>query len=133
MLLDLVTVKFLSVWSTKPSYLFGGSGAVLCIARARCSFVDGVPRRLVNDVYVYRQPSLLVGVFLFTIGFNLILLGLLAELIVGRTTSRSRSRSTSFASAELRGADAALVAGPHVCGICGIVGRDRVDREALVA
>ncbi len=38
--------------------------------------------KLVNGVFVYRQPSLLVGVFLFTIGFNLILLGLLAELIV---------------------------------------------------
>ena len=36
-LLDLVTVKFLSVWSTKPSYVFGGSGAVLCIS-ARSSF-----------------------------------------------------------------------------------------------
>jgi hypothetical protein len=40
---------------------------------------------------VYRQPSLIVGVFLFTIGLNLILLGLLAELIV-RTHHDSQSR-----------------------------------------
>jgi glycosyltransferase involved in cell wall biosynthesis len=88
-LLDLLTVKFLSV-STKPSYVFGGSGFVLCLVGSL--FVAWTAfQRLVNDVYVYRQPSLLVGVFLFTIGFNLILLGLLAELIV-RTYHESQSK-----------------------------------------
>ena len=29
-LIDLLTVKFLSVWSTKPSHVFGGSGLLLC-------------------------------------------------------------------------------------------------------
>lgn len=80
-LLDLLTVKFLSVWSTKPSYVFGGCGAVLCVLGT--AFVTWTAyEKIVNGVYVYRQPSLVVGVFLFTIGFNLILLGLLAELIV---------------------------------------------------
>jgi glycosyltransferase involved in cell wall biosynthesis len=88
-LLDLLTVKFLSVWSTKPSYLFGGSGSILCLVGTLFVAWTGY-QRLVNDVYVYRQPSLLVGVFLFTIGFNLILLGLLAELIV-RTHHEARS------------------------------------------
>jgi glycosyltransferase involved in cell wall biosynthesis len=89
-LLDLLTVKFLSVWSTKPSYVFGGSGAVLC--GLGTLFVGWTAyHRLVNGVYVYRQPSLIVGVFLFTIGFNLILLGLLAELIV-RTYHESQSK-----------------------------------------
>ena len=89
-LLDLLTVKFLSVWSTKPSYVFGGSGFVLCFAGSL--FVAWTAyQRLFNGVYVYRQPSLLVGVFLFTIGLNLILLGLLAELIV-RTYHESQSK-----------------------------------------
>ncbi len=90
-LLDLLTVKFLSVWSTKPSYVFGGSGAILCLARHRCSSSWTAYEKLVNGIYVYRQPSLIVGVFLFTIGFNLILLGLLAELIV-RTHHESQSK-----------------------------------------
>ena len=90
MLLDLLTVKFLSVWSTKPSYVFGGSGAVLC-SSARCSSCGRRTRSSSNDVYVYRQPSLLVGVFLFTIGLNLILLGLLAELVM-RTYHESQSK-----------------------------------------
>jgi hypothetical protein len=88
-LLDLLTVKFLSV-STKPSYVFGGSGLVLCSLGSL--FVAWTAyQRLFNGVFVYRQPSLLVGVFLFTVGFNLILLGLLAELIV-RTYHESQSK-----------------------------------------
>jgi len=89
-LLDLVTVKFLSVWSTKPSYVFGGSGAALCIVGT--GFVLWTAyQKLVNDVYVYRQPSLIVGVFLFTIGLNLFLMGLLAELVT-RTYHESQSK-----------------------------------------
>ena len=88
-LLDLLTVKFLSV-STKPSYVFGGSGLVLCFAGSLFVLWTAY-QKLVNDVFVYRQPTLLVGVFLFTIGINLILLGLLAELIV-RTYHESQSK-----------------------------------------
>jgi glycosyltransferase involved in cell wall biosynthesis len=88
-LLDLLTVKFLSAWSSKPSYVFGGFGSVLCLAGV--GFVTWTAyEKIVNGIYVYRQPSLIVGVFLFTIGLNLILLGLLAELIV-RTHHESRS------------------------------------------
>jgi glycosyltransferase involved in cell wall biosynthesis len=89
-LLDLLTVKFLSVWSTKPSYVFGGSGMILCFLGS--AFVAWTAyERIVNGIYVYRQPSLIVGVFLFTIGLNLILLGLLAELIV-RTHHESQAK-----------------------------------------
>lgn len=89
-LLDLLTVKFLSVWSTKPSYVFGGSGAILCLFGT--AFVAWTAyEKIFNGIYVYRQPALLVGVFLFTIGLNLILLGLLAELIV-HTHHESQSK-----------------------------------------
>jgi glycosyltransferase involved in cell wall biosynthesis len=89
-LLDLLTVKFLSVWSTKPSYLFGGSGFILC-AVGSLFVVWTAYQRLFNGIFVYRQPSLLVGAFLFTVGLNMILLGLLAELIV-RTYHESQSK-----------------------------------------
>jgi glycosyltransferase involved in cell wall biosynthesis len=89
-LLDLMTVKFLSVWLTKPSYVFGGSGSLLCIAGS--GFVLWTAyEKLVNGIYVYRQPALIVGVFLFTIGVNLILMGLLAELIT-RTYHESQGK-----------------------------------------
>jgi hypothetical protein len=91
-LLDLLTVKFLSVWSTKPSYVFGGSGVILCFV-GLLFILWTAYERIANGVFVYRQPSLLVGVFLFTIGFNLVLLGLLAELIV-RTYHESQAKPT---------------------------------------
>jgi glycosyltransferase involved in cell wall biosynthesis len=89
-LLDLLTVKFLSVWSTKPSYVLGGSGGALCLAGT--GFVLWTAyQKIVNHIYVYLQPTLLIGVFLFTIGINLIMLGLVAELIV-RTQAESESK-----------------------------------------
>jgi glycosyltransferase involved in cell wall biosynthesis len=106
-LLDLMTVKFLSVWSTKPSYVFGGSGVLLCFL-GTLFILWTAYERLVNDIYVYRQPSLLVGVFLFTIGFNLLFLGLLAELIV-RTYHESQSKPT-YLIRELRNFDEAPLA-----------------------
>ena len=89
-MLDLVTVKFLSVWSTKPSYVFGGAGALLCLA-GTAFVVWTAYAKFVNGVYVYRQPSLIVGVFLFTIGLNLFLMGLLAELVT-RTYHESQAK-----------------------------------------
>ncbi|PWU23869.1 MAG: glycosyltransferase [Candidatus Rokuibacteriota bacterium] len=89
-LLDLLTVKFLSVWSTKPSYVFGGSGLVLCFSGSLFVLWTAY-QRIFNHIYVYKQPSLIVGVFLFTIGLNMLLLGLLAELIV-RTYHESQAK-----------------------------------------
>jgi glycosyltransferase involved in cell wall biosynthesis len=105
-LLDLLTVKFLSI-STKPSYVFGGSGAILCFIGSLFVLWTAY-ERLVNGIYVYRQPSLLVGVFLFMIGFNLFFLGLLAELIV-RTYHESQSKPT-YLIRELRNFDEATLA-----------------------
>ena len=86
-------------------------------------------QRLFDGIFVYRQPSLLVGVFLFTIGFNLIMLGLLAELIV-RTHHESESKPVYLVRERLNFEQAAApVAARAVCGICGIVGHDAVDRE----
>ena len=85
-------MKFLSAGSTKPSYVFGGSGVILCFLGSLFVLWTAY-ERLVNGVFVYRQPSLLVGVFLFTIGINLFLLGLLAELVV-RTYHESQSKPT---------------------------------------
>ena len=89
-LLDLLTVKFLSACSTKPSYVFGGCGCASLPSRHRFRRLDRVrearQRRLRVSAAIAAR-----GVFLFTIGFNLILLGLLAELIV-RTHHESQAK-----------------------------------------
>ena len=102
-LLDLLTVKFLSGYATKPSYVFGGSGALLCVAGAIATAYTAY-EKYVNGVYVHRNPAILIAVFFFTIGFNLILMGLLAELII-RTYHESQAKPT-YAVRELRNFDA---------------------------
>jgi len=100
--LDLLTVKFLLAYSTKPSYVFGGSGLALCFFGVAAGAYTAY-QKFVNGIYAYRQPSLLVAVFLFSIGLNLILMGLLAELII-RTYHESQAKPT-YSLRELRNFD----------------------------
>ncbi|HXR12179.1 MAG TPA: glycosyltransferase family 2 protein [Gaiellaceae bacterium] len=90
--LDLITVRFLSEYATKPIYVFGGIGSLLCgggvLAGAYTLY-----EKYVDHIYVYRNPLILVAVFLFLLGVNLILMGLLAELIV-RTYHESQNKPT---------------------------------------
>jgi glycosyltransferase involved in cell wall biosynthesis len=88
--LDLITVKFLSDYSTKPIYVFGGSGFFLCVAGVVAGAV-AVYERLGRGIYVHRNPLILLAVFLFLLGFTLILMGLLAELII-RTYHESQAK-----------------------------------------
>ena len=90
-LLDLVTLKFLS-YSTKPIYVFGGGGLILCFLGILAG-LETIYMRLVHHDYVYRNPFILLAVLLFSLGVNLILMGLLAELVI-RTYHESQSRPT---------------------------------------
>jgi glycosyltransferase involved in cell wall biosynthesis len=91
-ILDLFTVKFLTSYSNKPIYLFGGAGLVL-ILLSMLDLIVLVVRRLVLDEHMIRSPLLLMAVMLFTLGFQSILLGLLAELMV-RTYYESQAKPT---------------------------------------
>ena len=88
--LDLITVKFLSSYGTKPSYIFGGSGLLLCLGGILAGCI-ALFQKFVDGVYVYRNPVILIAVFLFLLGFLCILMGLMAELIV-RTYHESQSK-----------------------------------------
>ncbi len=88
--LDLITVKFLSSYGTKPSYIFGGSGLLLCLGGIAAGGI-ALYQKFVDGVYVYRNPVILIAVFLFLLGFLCILMGLLAELII-RTYHESQAK-----------------------------------------
>jgi glycosyltransferase involved in cell wall biosynthesis len=88
--LDLITVKFLSSYGTKPSYIFGGSGLLLCLGGIAAGCI-ALYQKFVDGVYVYRNPVILIAVFLFLLGFLCILMGLLAELII-RTYHESQAK-----------------------------------------
>ena len=91
-ILDLFTVKFLISYANKPIYLFGGTGAGLIFI----SFIllgVLVGRRIVLDEHLIRSPLLLLTTMLFILGFQSILLGLIAELLV-RTYHESQAKPT---------------------------------------
>ena len=91
-LLDLLTLKFLSSYSTKPIQLFGGLGAV-CFLFGFLSILFLLYARFFEDVRIHRNPVALISVFLFMAGLLFITQGLLAELVT-RTYFESQGKST---------------------------------------
>jgi glycosyltransferase involved in cell wall biosynthesis len=91
-ILDLFTVKFLTSYSAKPIYVFGGVGMGM-LGASLVVLVVLVGRRLLFDEHMIRSPLLLLTVMLFMLGAQSILLGLLAEL-TARTYHESQSKPT---------------------------------------
>jgi len=90
--LDLFTVKFLVAYSSKPIYLFGGTGAFLMVVSA-ITMIYLFVRRLLFLISVTGSPLLQVSVMLFILGFQSMLMGLIAELLV-RTYHESQRKPT---------------------------------------
>jgi glycosyltransferase involved in cell wall biosynthesis len=89
-LLDLITVKFLSSFATKPLYMFGGVGFTLFVLSILAAS-ETIWERLTYGTYVHDNPFILIAVFLGTLAVNFVLLGLLAELTV-RTYHESQGK-----------------------------------------
>lgn len=79
--LDLVTVKFLGSYSTKPIYFFGGCGCACWLGAALCIF-DLVFRKLAFGHYMIQSPILLLASLFAILGTQFVLMGLLAEICV---------------------------------------------------
>lgn len=90
--LDLLTVKFLLDYSHKPMRLFGGSGVLIMLVGLLDLFYLFI-RRNFFGVPAATSPLLLVGVMFVIIGFQSILMGLIAELLA-RTYHESQSKPT---------------------------------------
>jgi len=91
-LMDLVTLKFLGDYSTKPLYMFGGLGSLSCLAGIAFGITTLV-QKYVSGAWVHKNPLLLLAVFLFIVGLLMIFMGLLAELLV-RTYHESQGKPT---------------------------------------
>jgi glycosyltransferase involved in cell wall biosynthesis len=90
--LDLFTVKFLISFANKPLYLFGGTGIGL-IGGSVILLGVLIARRIVLDEHLIRSPLLLMTVMFFILGFQSILMGLIAELLA-RTYHESQAKPT---------------------------------------
>jgi glycosyltransferase involved in cell wall biosynthesis len=91
-LLDLFTVKFLNSFSSKPIYLFGGLGILLILAALLVLLVL-IGLRIFAGEHMIRSPLLILSVMLVILGFQSILQGLIAELLV-RTYHESQHKLT---------------------------------------
>lgn len=91
-ILDLFTVKFLLEYSHKPIRLFGGAGVgLMLLGMVDLAYV--FVRRMFYGVPASTSPLLLIGVMLFILGFQSILMGLIAELLA-RTYHESQAKPT---------------------------------------
>jgi glycosyltransferase involved in cell wall biosynthesis len=88
--LDLLTVKFLGDYSTKPLYLFGKYGVIMCVLGVVCGIIT-LLQKIFEGAWAHRNPMLLLAVLLFIVGMQLIGMGLLAELQV-RTYHESQEK-----------------------------------------
>jgi len=91
-ILDLITVKFLLSFSTKPIQLFGGWG-FLALFFGGASGVAVILMKILQERDMTGNPLLYLTILLFVIGVQFILMGLLAELLV-RTYHESQNRPT---------------------------------------
>ncbi len=90
--LDLITIKFLGSYSTKPMYLFGGVALGTFGLGGLLSAVT-LAQKLLYGVKAHRNPLLLLSIFFFLVGVQFVLFGLMCELIV-RTYHESQSKPT---------------------------------------
>ncbi len=90
--LDLLTVKFLLSYSTRPLQIFGLIGIAMGLAGA--VITGGLAVQRLREVASIDQhmPLLLLGILLIFTGFQLVTLGLLAELQV-RTYHESQNKA----------------------------------------
>ena len=91
-ILDLFTVKFLMSYANKPIYLFGGTGLMI-ITISALMLIALIIRRIFWGVEVLSSPFFVMSIMFTILGFQSILMGLIAELLA-RTYHESQDKPT---------------------------------------
>lgn len=91
-LLDVIVIRFLDRYFTKPIHLFGGFG-FFSIFISILSFLFMLYLKLFEGVSMILTPLPLLSITTFLLGIMSILMGLLAEMVV-RTYFESQQKST---------------------------------------
>jgi glycosyltransferase involved in cell wall biosynthesis len=93
-ILDLITVKFLASFSTKPIYIFGGLGG-LCFLGSVLSGLAVLYSKFLSEppLNINRNPLFVLCTMLMTAAIQFLMMGLLAEILV-RTYHESQDRPT---------------------------------------
>jgi hypothetical protein len=88
--LDLLTVKFLSSYSTRPAHVFGPIGLISGLTGFGLALYLTV-QKLHYNLDIGNRPLLLLSILLIFIGFQFITMGLLGEMLA-RTYHESQDR-----------------------------------------
>ena len=80
-LLDLVTVKFLGSYSTKPIYMFGGLGLIMIFLGIFCG-IAVIVMKYTTGIYMTGNPLLSLTILFIIMGSLFIQMGILAELLI---------------------------------------------------
>jgi len=99
--LDLMAVQFLTRGANKPIYLFGGGGIAL-IAASLLGILFLAVRKLAFQIDILTSPIFIIAMLAAMTGFQAILMGLIAELLV-RTYHESQQKPTYTVRRVLRG------------------------------
>ncbi|MCH9022333.1 MAG: glycosyltransferase family 2 protein [Planctomycetes bacterium] len=91
-ILDLVTVKFLGTFSTKPLHVFGGIG-ILSMLFSMITGAIVIYQKWFHQADMSGNPLLLITALLIMMSVQFLLMGLLAELMV-RTYHESQDKPT---------------------------------------
>jgi glycosyltransferase involved in cell wall biosynthesis len=89
-ILDLIVVKFMADYSTKPIYIFGGFG-LACLMGSFLAILVALYLKFFSGVSLIQTPLPLLTVLLFITAITAILMGLLAEIIM-RTYHESQDK-----------------------------------------
>ena len=89
-MLDLLTVKFLSGYATRPIHLFGLVGLLCALAGLGLVGVLGF-QRIVFGVPLANRPIVLLGILMVVVGVQFVSIGLLGEMLV-RTYHESQTK-----------------------------------------
>jgi glycosyltransferase involved in cell wall biosynthesis len=90
--LDLMVVKFLGTYAKRPIHIFGSLGLLICLGGVISGAVT-LYQKFTSDAWVHKNPLILLAVFLFMLGVQFFMMGLLAELIM-RTYHESQGKKT---------------------------------------
>jgi glycosyltransferase involved in cell wall biosynthesis len=89
--LDLITVRFLQSYLTRPMHIFGLSG-LACMGIAAVSLLACGVQRVLWEEHMNRNPLLLLSVLLTVVGVQFISLGLIGE-VLSRTYFESQGKT----------------------------------------
>jgi dolichol-phosphate mannosyltransferase len=88
---DLMTIKFMASYQTKPIYVFGSFG-MLAFAISLLSGLYAVFLKIVHRADFVQTPLPILSVVMFAVGVQFVLMGLLAEMLV-RTYHESQAKA----------------------------------------